>query len=302
MSDNNLILSLGKVIIAAAWADGQITNDERNCLKDLIFRMPDITGRQWDELEIYMDSPVGDAERNRLVAELQNLTATSEQRNLATATLNQMVEADGAVTDEERRIVTEITQALQSSNPGVWGSFSRMLIGRRNDALAGAPNREIYLDDFTRNRVYYRARQRLQESGRNLDLPDVELRRLSLAGGLMALVARVSSEVSESEFAAIYETFVRHFGLTPEQATFVAEVATSDDLGDLDFYRLVREFSEAYPLEERQQFVKALFAVAAADGKASYEETEQIRLIAQGLKLTHREFIEAKMTLPAERR
>ena len=54
--------------------------------------------------------------------------------------------------------------------------------------------------------------------------------------------------------------------------------------------------------EERRHFLGALFAVAGADDKASYEEIEQIRLIALGLKLSHQEFIDAKMKLPPEKR
>jgi hypothetical protein len=42
--------------------------------------------------------------------------------------------------------------------------------------------------------------------------------------------------------------------------------------------------------------------VAAADGVACYDEIEEIRAIAESLKLSHRQFIEAKLKLPRERR
>mgnify|MGYP001818709603 FL=1 len=45
-----------------------------------------------------------------------------------------------------------------------------------------------------------------------------------------------------------------------------------------------------------------LFAVAAADGVARYDEIEEIRGLAQTLKLSHRQFIKAKLKLPRERR
>ena len=44
------------------------------------------------------------------------------------------------------------------------------------------------------------------------------------------------------------------------------------------------------------------FAVAAADGMASFEEIEELRVVAQGMKLTHQEFIDAKLTLPRDKR
>lgn len=297
MADNNLIMTLGKVIIAAAWADGEISNDEINALKDLIFRLPDVSAHQWDELDIYIDSPVGPDERAQLVAQLQSLTQSPDQRQLALDTLNSMVNADGAVTDGERAIVAEVQQSLSSggSNGGVWGSFSRALIGRRSQAVVAAPNREAYLDVFIRNRVYYKAKQRLQQE--SLNMSDADLWRLSLAGALMALVAEVSEDISPDEHAAMVDALQTRFGLGTDQATFVVEVATSPEVGELDFYRTVREFSDAFSLEERQRFLETLFAVAASDGQASFEEIEQIRLIAQGFKLTHEEFIQAKLTV-----
>jgi hypothetical protein len=45
-----------------------------------------------------------------------------------------------------------------------------------------------------------------------------------------------------------------------------------------------------------------LFAIAAADGEACYEEIEEIRAIAQSLKLSHRQFIDAKLKIPPEQR
>ena len=302
MSDSDLIMTLGKVIIAAAWADGEIDNDEINCLKDLIYRLPQVTARQWEELEIYMDSPIGDAERARLVADLSAQTASADQRNFVLRTLDNMVIADDSVTSQEQAIVEEVRAALETADTGIWSSFSRMLIGKRSTAVAAGPNREAYLDDYINNRVYYKIRQQLAAANIEVPLDDAALRRLSLAGGLMAIVAQVTPDITTGEKAAMAAALHDGFDLTAEQAAYVTEVALSPEVGDLDFYRLVREFSEEYSLEERQRFLETLFAVAAADGMASFEEIEQLRIVAQGMKLTHQEFINAKLTLPRDKR
>ncbi len=133
------------------------------------------------------------------------------------------------------------------------------------------------------------------------DVPDSELRRLGLAGGLLALVAHVSDGAAETERAAMVAALRAAWSLPEESAALVVEVALADG-ETLDFYRLVREFAEVTTADERQRFLDALFGVAAADGAATFEEIEQIRLVALGLKLSHGEFIEAKMRLPRERR
>jgi uncharacterized tellurite resistance protein B-like protein len=184
---------------------------------------------------------------------------------------------------------------------GLWGSLSRLLIGRRAQAATSAPNREAYLDDFVRNRVYYQLRQQLAAQGVVWNVPDAELRRLGLAGGLLALVAHVSDGAAETERAAMVEALHAAWSLPAESAALVVEIALAGG-ETLEFYRLVREFAEVTTEEERQRFLDALFGVAAADGAATFEEIEQIRLVALGLKLSHSEFIAAKMKLPPEKR
>ena len=76
MADNQKnLLTLAKVLIAAAWADGEITVEEQNCLKDIIFHLTDtgtpLSGQEWALLEMYMDSPIVANERARLVTDLQ---------------------------------------------------------------------------------------------------------------------------------------------------------------------------------------------------------------------------------------
>ncbi len=301
MPDTDLIMSLGKVIIAAAWADGEITADERACLQDLLWRLPEVHARQWDELDIYLQSPVDAAERERLIEQLRHLTTSAERRDLALDKLDEMVNADGAVSERERAVIDEVRAALATADVGLWGSLSRLLVGRRATAVAATPGREAYLNDFVRNRVYYQMRQRLAARQVAWAIDDAEMRRLGLAGGLLALVARRSDEVVEEERAAMTAALGQAWSLPAESAAFVVEVALA--AGDtLDLYRLTREFAEVTTAEERLRFLDALFAVAAAEGRASFEEIEQIRLIALGLKLSHAEFIAAKMKLPPERR
>ena len=295
------IISLAKVLIAAAWADGQISEDEELSLKDLLWRLPEVHARQWEELAIYLDAPVEAAERERLVAELRAQISSADQRELALSKLDEMVNADGVVAEREQAVVAEARAALESADVGLWGSLSRLLIGRRAEATAGAPNREKYLNDFVRNRVYYRLRQRLAAEGVVWDVSDAELRRLGLAGGLLALVAGVVDGVADEERTAMAATLRDAWALPEASAALVVEVALSGG-EPLDFYRLVREFAEVTTAEERLRFLDALFGVAAADGAATFEEIEQIRLVALGLKLSHTEFIDAKMKLPRERR
>ncbi len=300
--NENLILTLAKVLIAAAWADGELTHEEVNSMKDLLFHLPQLTARQWASLQMYIESPVGDAERDRLVEELKLAIQTTRDREMAQQALEEMLHADGEVTEEEEQVAAGIRADIDSVSVGALSRLVKGMTGRRAEALANAPNREMYLEDYVRNRVYYGVRRRLDLGEVELQVGEEVLRTLSLAGGMMAQVARVNPQVSDAEVATMVEALEEHWHLDADQAAFVAGVAISDTASLMDRYRLAREFASVCGPKERAEFLDVLFAVAAADGVARYDEIEEIRGLAQTLKLSHRQFIEAKLKLPRERR
>ena len=118
----------------------------------------------------------------------------------------------------------------------------------------------------------------------------------------MARVAHVDREVTEDEFDRMVHALQSGWDITPEAAAFVAEVAVSAVSADLDYFRLTRQFSTSTTEVERVRFLDVLFAVADADGRVSHDEIEEIRRIARSLNLTHKQFIDAKLKIPRERR
>lgn len=312
MSDRNLILTLARVIIAAAWADEKVTHEEINSLKDLLFHLPHasykqgvrVTGREWAMLEMYLQSPVGNEERARLVAELQAALRTPKDKALVLSALEDLIQADGVVADDELAVMEEIKSAIDVVDVGIFAQLGRLIPGslqRRSKAVANAPNREEHLEDFIKNKIHYAVQQRLSLGERDLDIPESDLRKLSLAGGLMACIAHVDREVTEDEFNAMANALQNGWGITRDAATFVTEVAVSEAGADLDYYRLTREFFSSTTEDERERFLEVLFAVASADGQISHDETEEIRRIASSLYLTHRQFIDAKLKSRPER-
>jgi uncharacterized tellurite resistance protein B-like protein len=298
MSRSTVIMSLAKVMIAAAWADGTISNDEINCLKDLLFQLPEMTARDWSELEIYIDSPVGEAERERLVAELNSVLSKRKDKTLALKMIDELASADGEIPDDERAVIEEITAAIEGASTGIFGGLGKMLGGsmqRRSQVLHSAPNRELYLEDYQKNRIFYSISRRLELEQTQINISEDELRKLSLAGGLMARVAYADHEVQEGEFDGMVAVIRDYWGISEMEATMVVEVAASEISKGIDYYRLAREFFIITSQDERVSFIKALFAIASQHDGVSYQETEEIRSISKLLKLTHKQFIKAKI-------
>lgn len=307
------IFTLAKVMIAAAWVDGQITDDEKQCLKDLLFHLPDagleagiqMTGQDWPRLEMYMETPIDDAERARLIADLQDAIHHEREKQLVIDYLKMIVSVDGEPTAEERALITEIDMAVNAADTGFLDRLNRFLGGalqRRAKAVAQAPNRERYFDDFVKNKVYYEVQQRLEAAGKTLALADEALRKLGLAGGLMARVAYVDRQVTADEEAAMADIIARLWGVGGETAVFVAHTAVNSLDASYDYYRMTREFGLATTPDERRRFLDVLFQVALADGFVTYEETEEVRLVAHAINLPNEDFINAKIKIPRDKR
>jgi len=305
MANSALLMALAKVIIAAAWADGSVDYEEINSLKDLLFRLTDMTARDWASLEIYIDSPVGEGERERLIEELKANLKTEQDKELALASLRALISADGSVDEEEELVYEQIKTDLDNVGTGLFGSMGRLMRGpvqRRSQTVAGQPDRERYLDDFIENRIYYHVSQQMENGEIELDLPEDDIRKLCLTGGLLARVAHVDHDIDQAEMDWMTKVLQEKWQINQQAADLIVDIATTDIADDVDYYLLSRRFFESTTETERIKFTEALFTIAAQDGQVSHDETEEIRTIAYVLKLTHKQFIDAKLTIPREQR
>jgi len=148
------------------------------------------------------------------------------------------------------------------------------------------------------NRVYYRIQQQAQERGETLDIPEERLRKLSLAGGVMAQVARANPEVTGGEQDVMVDALQTHWNLRKGRPPLWRRWPSRSRRPSSTATGWRASFSDTCSHEEAMQFVDVLFAIATADGQASEPEIEEIRQIAGSLKLFHKEFIDAKLRVP----
>lgn len=313
MAVPNLNESLAKVLIAEAWADGQLAPEEIDNLKDVLFRYcgifrderDGVPALEWAKIEMYIDSPVSAAERAVLIKELQASMLTPEDKELALAALEEMVSADGVITDDEQAVLDQITSAIESQDYGILGRTSRLVHGaltRRSEALSGGSTREKYFPEYLANRVYYGVRFRLDQGKAQLDIPDTKLRLLSAAAGLMAKVACVDEQTTAEEMEFIKDILQSQWNVKSDVADFVTRVAIEEVDPDIDDLRLTREFVSLTSARDRVRFIDLLFSIANVDGFVSTEEIDEIRRIGRNFMLSSQTIYEAKMKIPRERR
>lgn len=305
MADTAFIMDLAKLMIAVAWADGELSNDEVNALKDLTFMIPELTQEAWMELEIYMDSQVSDAEAERLLANVINGMKSSDDQMLVIDTLRNLVAADGEVTAEEKTLLGAIEADVNDRGTGLFADLARFMkdvIQRRLSAGAAGPNRESRLDDYIRNAVYFDLVTHMENTGAKIDLSEAAIRKVCIAGALMAAAAWADMGISDTETGVIAGIIATDWHVPDAEAQLIAEVSCNRITRNLDQIRLCRQFCECTTFDERKDFLRCLFHIANACGKTQHNEIEDLNTIARALKLSHKDFINAKLTIPHEDR
>jgi len=112
MSTQNLSLSLAKVMIAAAWADGEVQPEEVKCLKEFILNMPGMDEDVWRHLDVYMSMPIDEDERLQLLEDLSLVVRSSEDEVFVLNALDMVFKADGVVSQEEFRTIEQVKNML----------------------------------------------------------------------------------------------------------------------------------------------------------------------------------------------
>jgi uncharacterized tellurite resistance protein B-like protein len=199
MPGREFILNLAKLLIAAAWADGELQNEEINALKDLLFNLEDVTGDEWAHLEIYMDSPVNPEEREKLLSTVLEQIQSQQDKELVISTIENLVQSNGIVTGDEITFLEEVKKGVLDVDTGVLSRLSKMIktaVTRRGDTYDSAAQRESQTDDYIENNIYYHLKSESEKKGIKFDLPCEQVKKLCLAAGLLALISAVDSDIS----------------------------------------------------------------------------------------------------------
>ncbi|MEC4674987.1 MAG: TerB family tellurite resistance protein [Nitrospirota bacterium] len=305
MANKGFILDLGKLMIGIAWIDGKLQQDEINALKELLFLLPDISGEEWMQLEIYMTHAVTDAERQDLLDRVLSGIGSSKDKELVLDTLQNLVTGDGLEKESESAFLDSIRQDIEGRSTGLFAHLTgplRQTLKSRASHYQGKTSREDRIEDFIKNTIYFQLTSEMENQGRRLSFPEPEARKICLAAGLMAHVAWVDNEVCHREREAMSGGLQQLWNLPKEEADLITEMSHTRIMHGLDLSRLTVGFCEYTTVDERKAFLRCLFAIANAADQTSNAEIEEIRRIAKSLKLPHQEFINAKLTIPRKDR
>jgi uncharacterized tellurite resistance protein B-like protein len=112
---------------------------------------------------------------------------------------------------------------------------------------------------------------------------------------LLLEMANIDGEFSESEKDSLVAILKNDFALTDEHAQGLLDASQDELNGSLDLWQFTNLINQNYSREEKRQIMETVWRVAYTDGKLDQHEDYLMHKLANLLRLTHKELIDAKV-------
>lgn len=134
----------------------------------------------------------------------------------------------------------------------------------------------------------------LQEIERALEgMEGTHARYIACFAYILTRAARADHEVTEGEMAEMQRLVAERGGISPDEAHVVVGIARvhGHRVGGTEDFLVTREFNQIANRDQKLALLDCLFAVSSTDESIVTAEDNEIRRIANELKLEHGDYI-----------
>ena len=151
-----------------------------------------------------------------------------------------------------------------------------------------------FLDSF-RKKVITSVWKEEKDKPRVIDIDD----KIAL-GVLLWVVAEADEKFLATEDEKIREILATYSKISEEEIEAVMASTREAARERIDLHRFTREVTKELPYNVKLSIIETLFRVACCDKELDHEETEIIRKISGLFQISHKDFINAKITIKKE--
>ena len=285
-------LTFLKVLAVIAWADGEMTESEKNILKKF-YRTFGLGKDDIRQLNPYLLAPISKPDQERLFKQLAAELSSQQEKDEIIAELESIANAHRNLKTEENELVEEFVRMLKKT------SFTKRSFGRvRNffQATIFKPGHEKNpaVNRYFKNTILKKLELKMKGSSQKVDLEDDNVYFVCLFGALLASVAQVDDHFHEEERKALRKILKERYELSSGEQKLLFEVIEEQARHGFDFHEVVTEFNSRVSYNDRVSAVDCFWAIAVADGEISHAENEEVRRITKAMHIPHQVFKESK--------
>lgn len=110
-------------------------------------------------------------------------------------------------------------------------------------------------------------------------------------------MANIDGEFSHSERDRIISVLKKDFHLSDEYAVELLKASERELNQSIDLWQFTNLINENYSLEEKTMIIETVWKIVYTDGKLDMHEDYLVHKLANLLRLTHKQLIEAKLKI-----
>ena len=119
---------------------------------------------------------------------------------------------------------------------------------------------------------------------------------------LLLEMANIDGKFSESERESIIRILRKDYQLSVEHATALMEAADEELKRSIDLWQFARLINQNYSTDEKIQIIEMIWKIVYIDGNLDKHEDYLVHKLANLLRLTHKQLIDAKVKVIHKRR
>jgi len=112
---------------------------------------------------------------------------------------------------------------------------------------------------------------------------------------LLLEMSQIDGEFSESEREGIVSAIKKEYEVDEEYVAEIIEAAGKELKGSLDLWQFTSLINRNYTQEEKIKIIETVWHIASTDGRLDKHEDFLVHKLANLLRLTHRQLIDAKV-------
>ena len=112
---------------------------------------------------------------------------------------------------------------------------------------------------------------------------------------LLLEMANIDGEFNDSERENIISALKKGYSLAEDDISELIKASKEELKGSIDLWQFTNLINQNYPLEEKIKIIETIWKVAYADGRLNKHEDYLVHKLAELLRLTHKQLIDAKL-------
>lgn len=273
-------------MLAVAWSEGKLLYDDLLTIKNYLAGVIKLNDEDKHSLNLYKEYAIEPMERRRLARRFAQRYTTAIDRRELVERLESLLKANGSPDKLKKTLaIQEIKEAIVEDQINFIKKVQYKLTRTPFPAKISDVGREVYLQEYKSNPMFFRLKLRLGENFQSINLSQMKAEKLCLEMTLLGLVIYADQILLPEELVIVTKYLEDVWMLDENVIEMIITMALCRELNEAQVGQFSCRYRELSTFDERQRLYLMLGKIARADHQVTKGEQEVLEQIANALEI-----------------